>query len=82
MIFNIIEDKNPKGEDQITPLHIAAKLDNLTIFQIIFDNIADKNPIDNGGFTPLYYAAKAGSQSICELMINSGQLMLLELPLI
>ena len=55
---------------QCTPLHYAARYDQLTAYQVIMEN----NPIINpecGYMTPFHMAAKHGHFSICELIINN-----------
>ena len=54
---------------QCTPLHYAARYDQLTAYQVIMEN----NPIINpecGYMTPFHIAAEHGHLSICKLIID------------
>ena len=62
--------KNPRGELGYTPLHYAARNNNMEVCKLIIGQIADKNPINNLGVTPLHYAAENDSLEICQLIIE------------
>lgn len=54
-----------------TPLHIAAKKNQLEIAQALLAYRADPNAESRAGFTPLHLAAEEGHQKMCELLIES-----------
>ena len=59
MILPEFEDKNPRNNDGVTPLHIAAQESLKTIFKIILDAIKDLKdlvPENHDGKTPLEFA--------------------------
>ena len=61
MITNEVEDKNSKNENGDTPFHVAAKLGNLEICQIILDVIKERFPMNKDGNTPFELAALQGT---------------------
>ena len=74
--LNNIGDKNPKDDEGVTPLHIAAENGKFQVCQMILEaDIDDKNPkaseyID--GFTPLHLAAANNHLSVCHLIIKNN----------
>ena len=56
-------------EDQLSPLHIAAKF-NLCLFKEIASKFEDKNPANSFGDTPLLCAVKNGHSDICKYIID------------
>ena len=56
-------------EDQLSPLHIAAKFD-LCLFKKIASKFEDKNPANSDGCTPLLCAVKNGHSDICKYIID------------
>ena len=48
-----LEDKNPRMNNGMTPLHFAAQLGHLEVCKLICQNIVDINPSDDTGRTPL-----------------------------
>ena len=56
-------------EDQLSPLHIAAKF-NLGLFKEIASKFEDKNPANSFGDTPLLCAVKNGHSDICKYIID------------
>ena len=67
-----------------TPLHLAAKIGNLTVCKLIIENVFDKNPTaslypelreqrinTNDQWTPLHLAANYGHFSVCEFIIDN-----------
>ena len=67
------EEKNPKDNDGVTPLHWAARHGHLAICQYIFERVQDKNPKGNIGGTPLHLAAENGHLAICQYIIERVQ---------
>ena len=63
-----MEDKNPKDDIGVTPLHIAAKNGNEDIAHIIIDIVDEKNPKDDNGLTPLDEAYKNGHEEIVKML--------------
>ena len=59
-------------EKKWTPLHFAAKSNNLELFKFVFDRAPDKNPYDNERNTPLHLAVQAGTlnSNICKHIIE------------
>jgi ankyrin repeat protein len=52
----------------MTPLHEAAKIGYLPIFELIIENHEDINCRDGYGWTPLYWAEESGHLEICQLI--------------
>ena len=57
-------------DDQLSPLHIAAKFD-LCLFKAIASKFEDKNPANSCGDTPLLCAVKNGNSDICSYIIEN-----------
>jgi len=54
-----------------TPLHLAAKLGNTTMAELLIDSGAESNPQDELlGRTPLLYAAMSGHRDMVKLLID------------
>lgn len=51
-----------------TPLHFAAKWNNIQVAQLLLDHKADVNAKDNAGRTPLDIAVREGHTTIVELL--------------
>ena len=62
-------NKNPKDQHGMTPLHDAAMKGSFELCKLILENITMKNPTDNWGDTPLHYAVKYNRFEICQLFI-------------
>ena len=58
-------------DEGYTPLHWAAFLGYLNIYQLIIDKIDDKNPKSDSGTTPLHLAVKMGNLQMYQLIINN-----------
>jgi hypothetical protein len=65
-----IKDKNPRNNEGVTPLHIAAIRGKLRICELIIANVKDKNPPEETGQTPLHLAALEGHLAVCRLIIK------------
>ena len=63
-IIDAIVDKNPKDNDGVTPLHLAAKYCHLDICNLIIEMIEDKNSQTNSRDTPLDFAVMNGHYKI------------------
>ena len=70
LIFDNVEDKEPKDNDGRIPLHHAAKYGHLEICKLIIGEIEDKNPTDSRGWTPLHSAAQNGHEEIYNLIAS------------
>ena len=67
MIMNL-NDKNPRNNEGLTPLHISALKGNLKIF---LGYVEEKNPKDFLGRTPVHFAAMRGHLSVCRLITKN-----------
>ena len=67
-IIDNVDDKNPKTDNGVTPLHIAAAEGHLKLCQLIINNVEDKNPENDDGVTPLDCAYHNDHSQICELI--------------
>ena len=65
-------DVNAKGEEGLTPLHLAAAWDHKEVAELLIDNGADVNANDRGGSTPLLLATREGHKETIELLIAKG----------
>ena len=59
-----------QDEKKWTPLHFAAKSDNLELFMYVFDRAPHKNPYDKDRNTPLHLAVQTLNPKICKHMIE------------
>lgn len=55
---NVKKKINVIDEDDLTPLHYAARYNQLSVLKLLVDNGADINARDEEGLTPLHYAAR------------------------
>ena len=60
-----------------TPLHIAVRLRNVTIVEMLLERNANPNSTsyactDFGGYTPLHYACESGSNRIVKLLLSKN----------
>ena len=60
--------EHPEGKFGNTLLHMAAKVGNIPLYQMIIDNIEDKNPKNDRGETPFHEAAKNGHLEMCQIL--------------
>jgi ankyrin repeat protein len=60
---------NPKNEEGVTPLHVAARSGQREIFEYIFGHTRERCPKTNAGITPFHLAAQNGHLEICLLII-------------
>ena len=77
-LFNSVKEKTglsekSKGNDGMTPFHIAAYNNHLNLCKVIIEQLQDKNPGNIYGVTPLHYAAMRGHLRICTLIMKSVQ---------
>ena len=63
-------DKNCKGPNQWTPLHLSVEKGHTKITNLVLDNVNDKNPATEGGWTPLHQAARYGFSEIFKIIIS------------
>ena len=70
--YQKINDNCYQDEKKWTPLHFAAKSNNLELFKFVFDRAPDKNPYDNSRNTPLHLAVQNGTlkPKICRHIIE------------
>ena len=69
-IFEKVDDKNPKGYNGVSVLHLAAQEGCLNISKFILENVDDKIFLDDTGGTPLHRAARFGHIEVCKLLLN------------
>jgi len=72
LIIEHFDDKNPRDDEWLTPLHMAAENGNLAICKLIIDNFKDTYPKGLWGISPYhespYEKARAsGHSNICKL---------------
>ena len=69
-IINVLTDeKNPKDENGITPLHLAAQGGHLEVVKAIADKLThNKNPKDVNGKTPLHLAEEHSHLLVVEYL--------------
>ena len=70
MIFNYVEEKNPKDRLGKTPLHIAVEMGNEDIYDIIMARIKELNQNDFEGI--LHLAAQKGLTSMVKMIIQTA----------
>jgi ankyrin repeat protein len=63
---------NIKGENNITPLHVACKCNHLDIVNFLLVYNADINAPMNGFFTPLHSSVLARNVKIIQCLLNAG----------
>ena len=74
-LFNCIKEKtglneNSKNNVGLTPFHVAAVNNRLSLCEAIIEKLQDKNPRCNLGGTPLHQAAFRGHLKICQLIMD------------
>ena len=72
-------DVNDESSNKVTPLHMAARMENFKIAKFLVQNKANVNAktgngsyTDYGNSTPLHDVAKNGDFEIAELLLQSG----------
>jgi len=63
---------NPHEGAEVTALHVAAKVGDLTTLQHLLDKTTNASPRDFMGYTPLHYAAGRGHIDLVDALINAG----------
>ncbi len=63
---------NGRDTDGQTPLHIAARMDNVEMAKLLLAHGASVNEKDNQGKTPIFAAARKGSREMVELLMAHG----------
>ena len=74
-LFNDIKEKtglneNSKNNVGLTPFHVAAVNNRLSLCEAIIEKLQDKNPRSNNGQTPLHLAAFKGHLKICQIIMD------------
>ena len=69
LMVPLLEDKNPKGYENVTPLHKAVEKGHLEIVQFMVLLLDEKNPRGGWGVTPLHIAAEKGYLEIVQFMV-------------
>ena len=75
LIMHHLDDKNPKNDFGVTPLHSAAGqgwFGNPEVYHLIMNKVDDKNPRDFAGNTPLHVAVGCGNYQVCQLIVHSA----------
>ena len=57
-------------ENDSAPLHVAARIGDPEIFQLLMENSLKKYPLNSCGWTPFHLAAMYGQIRICEILSN------------
>ena len=70
LIIVRVEDKNPNDSNKMTPLHYAARRDDIAVYKIFMSNTKDKMPENIWGWTPCHVAAVKGNLKVFELIIE------------
>lgn len=60
------------GSYNDTPLHAAARVNNVAIARLLLDHGADVNQANNSDWTPLHSAAMNGSEDVARLLLERG----------
>ena len=68
ILKNIQEDKNPKDNVGLTPLHYAAICNNLEIFKFIVQIDENVNPVEVSGILPYHCALYLEEEEICKFI--------------
>jgi len=55
-----------------TPLHIAIKIKNTELINLLLAHYKNKDPVDKHQKTPLFYAAASENLDICAILIEKG----------
>merc|ERR1712142_278967 len=71
-LFKILEALQEKASDDYTPLHIAAKLNNAEVAQVLLDGGAQIDKKGKNKLTPLGIAIHYGSDDVAKLLIANG----------
>jgi ankyrin repeat protein len=79
--YENFKDEHPEGKFGNTLLHMAAKVGNIPLYQMIIDNIEDKNPKNDRGETPFHEAAKNGHLQICQILKDTYNVLGKELKI-
>jgi len=69
-----LKEKNPKDEEDVTPLHLAAKSGHLDICKLLCSNLEEKNPSDDYGRTPMDNAYSSKQWKIMYFLIAENNL--------
>ena len=63
---------DPRNQHDATPLHVAAKYDNLSVVKLLVTHRADLEAMNMHGATPLHNACREGSPAIVSHLIRSN----------
>ena len=64
----ILEDKNPRDDDEWAPLHHAAQNGHVNIVEYLAEHLEDKNPASKDGWTPIELATTNGHLKVVEYL--------------
>lgn len=65
-------DVNGTDKEARTPLHLAARFDNVDVARFLLANGANVNAAMPRGWTPLHYAARHASIEMVKLLVENG----------
>jgi len=65
-------DVDPRNQHSATPLHVAAKYNNLSLVNLLVAHGADLEAMNLHGATPLHNACREGSPEIVSYLIHNG----------
>ncbi len=72
MLVKAGADVNAIDNDRISPLDVAARINEFDIAEFLINANANVHLQNRHGYTPLHTAASHGNDGICELLIKAG----------
>ena len=72
MLLDNGADSKCVAKNGYTPLHVAAKRNQIDIATALIEYGADVNAVSRAGFTPVHLAAQEGNPDMVTLLIQHG----------